>query len=51
MTQLPLQQPGVHVVYNADTATIEFRVPLVDGTGDHVLATLPATPPPQDESE
>ncbi len=39
------------VVYNADTAIIEFRIPLVDGTGDHVLATLPATPPPQDESE
>jgi hypothetical protein len=39
------------VVYNADTATIEFRIPLQDGTGDHVLATLPATPPPGDEPE
>jgi len=39
------------VVYNTDTATIEFRIPLADGTGDHVLASLPATPPPQDESE
>jgi hypothetical protein len=38
-------------VYNADTQSIEFRVPLADGTGDHVLATLPATPPPRDESE
>ena len=34
------------VCYNADTEQIEFRIPLVDGTGDHVLATLPATPPP-----
>jgi hypothetical protein len=39
------------VVYNADDNTIEFRIPLVDGTGDHVLASLPATPPPGDESE
>lgn len=39
----------VNVVYNADTNTIDFRVPLADGTGDHVLATLPATPPPADE--
>ena len=39
------------VVYNADLGLIEFRIPLVDGTGDHVLATLPATSPPQDESE
>ncbi len=39
------------VVYNADAGVIEFRIPLVDGTGDHVLATLPATPPPGDESE
>jgi hypothetical protein len=39
------------VCYNADTATIEFRIPLADGTGDHVLATLPATPPPGDEPE
>ena len=41
----------VYVVYNADTDQIEFRIPLADGTGDHVLATLPATPPPQDEPE
>jgi hypothetical protein len=39
------------VCYNADTQSIEFRIPLQDGTGDHVLATLPATPPPGDESE
>jgi hypothetical protein len=39
------------VVYNADDNTIEIRVTLADGTGDHVLATLPATPPPGDESE
>jgi hypothetical protein len=38
------------VVYNADTANIEFRIPLVDGTGDHVLATLPATPPPAEDA-
>lgn len=38
------------VVYNADTATIEFRIPLADGTGDHVLATLPATPPPAEDA-
>ncbi len=42
---------NTQVVYNPDLNVIEFRVPLVDGTGDHVLATLPATPPPQDESE
>lgn len=34
------------VVYNADTATIEFRIPLQDGTGDHVLATVVAAAPP-----
>jgi len=39
------------VVYNADANVIEFRIPLADGTGDHVLATLPATPPPGDDSE
>ncbi len=39
------------VVYNAATNLIEFRIQLADGTGDHVLATLPAIPPPQDESE
>jgi hypothetical protein len=39
------------VFYNADDNTIEFRIPLVDGTGDHVLATLPATPPPGDNPE
>jgi hypothetical protein len=41
----------VQVVYNADAGVIEFRIPLADGTGDHVLATLPATPPPGDEPE
>jgi hypothetical protein len=34
------------VVYNADTQSIEFRVPLADGTGDHVLATVVAVAPP-----
>jgi hypothetical protein len=38
------------VVYNADTKQIEFRIPLTDGTGDHVLAALPATPPVPVES-
>jgi hypothetical protein len=38
------------IVYNDDTATIEFRIPLQDGTGDHVLATLPATPPPAEDA-
>jgi|688.fasta_scaffold198538_2 hypothetical protein len=37
------------VVYNADTGKIEFRVPLEDGTGDHVLATVKVTSPPPDE--
>jgi hypothetical protein len=49
MTESPLHL--AQVVYNADTEQIEFRVPLVDGTGDHVLATLPATPPPGDNPE
>ena len=39
------------VVYKADTNLIEFRIPLVDGSGDHVLATLPAIPPPGDNPE
>ncbi len=38
------------VIYNADTNSIEFRIPLVDGSGDHVLATLPATPPPAEDA-
>jgi hypothetical protein len=38
------------VCYNADTEQIEFRIPLADGTGDHVLATLPATPPPAEDA-
>jgi hypothetical protein len=38
------------VVYNADAGVIEFRIPLADGTGDHVLATLPATPPPSEDA-
>ena len=37
------------VVYNAKTGEIEIRIPLIDGTGDHVLAVLPATTPPADE--
>ena len=39
----------VQVVYNTDADLIEFRIPLADGTGDHVLATVAATPPPADE--
>jgi len=35
------------VAYNADTASIEFRIPLADGTGDHVLATVVAAAPPE----
>jgi hypothetical protein len=38
------------VVYNADLNLIEFRIALPDGTGDHVLATLPATPPPAEDA-
>lgn len=38
-----------HVIYNADTGELEVRIPLADGSGDHVLATLPATPPPAAE--
>lgn len=34
------------IVYNDDTGLVEVRIPLTDGTGDHVLAVLPATPPP-----
>jgi hypothetical protein len=41
---------GTQVVYNADAGVIEFRIPLADGTGDHVLATLPATPPPAEDA-
>jgi hypothetical protein len=44
---------GLHscqVIYNADTATIEIRMTRADGTGDHVLATLPATPPPAEDA-
>lgn len=37
------------VVYNADTGEVEVRIPLADGSGDHVLAVLPATPPPADQ--
>jgi hypothetical protein len=40
----------VQVICNADTGLIEFRIPLADGTGDHVLATLPATPPPAEDA-
>ena len=36
----------VQVIYNDDTGDIEIRIPLADGTGDHVLATIPATSPP-----
>lgn len=34
------------VIYNADTGNVEVRTPLADGSGDHVLAVLPAIPPP-----
>lgn len=37
------------VIYNDTTGQVEIRIPLADGTGDHVLAVLPATPPPADE--
>ena len=37
------------VIYNDDTGKIEIRIPLADGSGDHVLAVLPATPAPADE--
>jgi hypothetical protein len=37
-------------MYNTDDNTIEFRIPLADGSGDHVLATLPATPPPAEDA-
>jgi hypothetical protein len=46
VTELRIAQ----VLYNADLNVIEFRIPLVDGTGDHVLATLPATPPPAEDA-
>jgi hypothetical protein len=36
----------VQTIYNADTGKIEFRVPLEDGTGDHVLATVKVSSPP-----
>ena len=38
-----------HIVWNDDTECVEIRIPLADGNGDHVLAVLPATPPPVDE--
>lgn len=36
----------VAAVYNDETGNVEIRVLLPDGSGDHVLAVLPATPPP-----
>jgi len=48
MTESPFRI--AQVVYNADTNVIELRVALQDGTGDHVLATLPATPPPAEDA-
>ena len=45
------RQPVVNVRYDETTSTVQFVVALADGTGDHVLATLPATPPPQDNPE
>ena len=38
--------PTVQVVYNDQTGEVEVRIPLADGSGDHVLAVLAATPPP-----
>jgi len=35
------------VIYNPDTEQIEFCIPLADGTGDHVLATVVAAAPPE----
>lgn len=40
---------AAQVIYNADTGQVEVRIPLADGNGDHVLAVLPATPPPAAE--
>lgn len=37
------------VIYNDATGQVEVRIALADGSGDHVLAVLPATPPPADE--
>ena len=40
---------NLQLIYNAETETVEIRMPYKDGSGDHVLAVLPATPPPADE--
>ena len=37
------------IIYNDETGQVEVRIPLADGSGDHVLAVLPATPPPAAE--
>jgi hypothetical protein len=41
---------AVNAVYNSDTGMIEFYIVLPDGSADHVLATLPATPPPAEDA-
>lgn len=46
MTPELLPQQIAQVIFNADMGQVEIRLPLADGTGDHVLATIPATPPP-----
>ena len=47
----PVEFITAQAVYHIANGTVEFRIPLADGTGDHVLATLPATPPPGDNPE
>ncbi len=50
----PMDAPWIRpdITYNKETHMFEFRVPLGDDAGTAILvATLPATPPPQDESE
>lgn len=37
------------VIYNDSTGQVEIRIQLPDAQGDHVLAALPAIPPPADE--
>lgn len=43
--------PLAQLRYNPNDQTVEVVVSLADGTGDHVLATLPATPPPGGSDE
>lgn len=41
----------VDMVFDSETEQIEIRIPKADGTGIHVLAVLPATPPPGQRDE